>query len=39
MRERLIELINKAKDEYPNVPLVNGCKQDFAVFLVQDRRI
>ena len=33
MRDRLIEMINKAKDEYPSVPLVNGCKQDFAVFL------
>ena len=32
MRERLIELTNKAKDEYPNIPLANGCKQDFAVF-------
>lgn len=32
MRQRLIELINKARDEYPNIPLVNGCKQDFAVF-------
>lgn len=33
MRERLVELINKARDKYPNIPLVNGCKQDFAEFI------
>ena len=33
MRDRLIELINEAKDEYPTIPLVNCCKPDFANFL------
>lgn len=34
-RERLIELINKARDEYPTVPLVNGCKPTFTEFLTE----
>ena len=34
-RERLIELINKARDEYPTVPLVNGCKPIFTEFLTE----
>ena len=31
-RERLIELIAQAKDEYPTVPLVNGNRVDFDYF-------
>ena len=33
MRDRLIELINKSRDEYPTLPLINGCKPSFANFL------
>ncbi|MBQ5601821.1 MAG: hypothetical protein IIU77_03240 [Clostridia bacterium] len=33
MYEKLIELINEARDKYPNIPLINGCKQDFALYL------
>lgn len=33
MRDRLIALIREAKDEYPNVPTINGCKAEFANFL------
>lgn len=33
MRDRLIELINLTRDEYPNVPLINGCKPSFTEFL------
>lgn len=32
-RERLIELISEAKDIYPTIPLVNGCKPEFKYFL------
>lgn len=34
-RKRLIELINEARDEYPTVPLVNGCKPTFTEFLTE----
>lgn len=33
MRERLIELVCEAKDLYPTIPLVNGCKPSFEVFV------
>lgn len=33
MRDRLIELIRDAKDEYPTVPTINCCKAEFANFL------
>lgn len=33
MRDRLIELIKDAKDEYPTVPTINCCKAEFANFL------
>lgn len=32
-RERLIELMNLARDEWPSLPLINGCKPDFVNFL------
>lgn len=32
-RERLVELVNAAKDQHPAVPLMNGCKPDFGNFL------
>lgn len=33
MRDRLVYLINKAKDEYPTIPAVNCCKPTFAYYL------
>lgn len=33
MRDRLVELINEAKDEYPTTPSVNCCKPTFAYYL------
>lgn len=33
MRDRLVELINEAKDEYPTIPSVNCCKPTFAYYL------
>lgn len=33
MRDRLIELVCEAKDLYPTIPLVNGCKPSFEVFV------
>ena len=32
-RERLIELINKAKDTHPTAPIINGFRQDLAEYL------
>ena len=32
-RDRLVELINEAKDKYPTVPLVNGARDSFTEFL------
>ena len=31
--EKLTELISEAKDIYPTIPLVNGCKPEFKYFL------
>ena len=33
MRDRLVALINEAKDEYPTIPSVNCCKPTFAYYL------
>lgn len=33
MRDRLVALINEAKDEYPTIPTVNCCKPTFAYYL------
>lgn len=33
MRDRLVDLINEAKDEYPTIPSVNCCKPTFAYYL------
>lgn len=33
MRDRLVDLINEAKDEYPTIPPVNCCKPTFAYYL------
>ena len=33
MRDRLVDLINEAKDEYPTIPTVNCCKPTFAYYL------
>lgn len=33
MRERLVDLINEAKDKYPTIPSVNCCKPTFAYYL------
>ena len=33
MRDRLADLINEAKDEYPAIPTVNCCKPTFAYYL------
>ena len=33
MRDRLVDLINEAKDEYPTIPHVNCCKPTFAYYL------
>lgn len=33
MIDRLVELINEAKDEYPTIPSVNCCKPTFAYYL------
>lgn len=33
MRDRLVELINEAKDKYPTIPSVNCCKPTFAYYL------
>lgn len=33
MRDRLIEITNEAKDTYPTIPLINGCKPTFAEYL------
>lgn len=33
MLDRLVELINEAKDEYPTIPSVNCCKPTFAYYL------
>ena len=33
MLDRLVELINEAKDEYPTTPSVNCCKPTFAYYL------
>ena len=33
MRDRLVALINEAKDEYPTLPSVNCCKPTFAYYL------
>ena len=33
MRDRLVHLINEAKDEYPTIPSVNCCKPTFAYYL------
>ena len=33
MLDRLVELINEAKDEYPTIPPVNCCKPTFAYYL------
>ena len=38
MRDRLVDLINEAKDEYPTIPSVNCCKPTFAYYLA-DRLI
>ena len=32
-RERLVELICKANDKYPTIPLVNGCRESVMDFL------
>lgn len=39
MRDRLIELINKASDEYPTVPLINACRPTFNNFLADYLRV
>ena len=33
MLDRLVDLINEAKDEYPTIPSVNCCKPTFAYYL------
>lgn len=33
MRDRLVALINEAKDEYPTIPSANCCKPTFAYYL------
>ncbi len=33
MRDRLVDLINEAKDEYPSIPSVNCCKPTFVYYL------
>lgn len=33
MRDRLVDLINEAKDEYHTIPSVNCCKPTFAYYL------
>lgn len=33
MRDRLVELINEAKDKYPTIPSVNCCKPTFTHYL------
>ena len=33
MLDRLVALINEAKDEYPTIPSVNCCKPTFAYYL------
>ena len=35
MRDRLVALINEAKDEYPTIPPVNCCKPTFAYYLAK----
>lgn len=33
MLDRLVDLINEAKDKYPTIPSVNCCKPTFAYYL------
>ena len=33
MRDRLVDMINEAKDEYHTIPTVNCCKPTFAYYL------
>ena len=35
MLDRLVALINEAKDEYPTIPPVNCCKPTFAYYLAK----